>query len=533
MNSQFIPHGHCYLWQPQLLGLHILSDGLIALAYYSIPLLLFYFVQQRQDVPFKGIFVLFSLFIVAWGTTHLLAVWTIWHPVYWLSGVMKAITALISSYTAVALIPVLPQALALPDPAVLGKINQELAVQVEERQQLNQELEIRVQQRTAALQDSESLFRQLAETIREVFWMTDVDGSAILYVSPGYEVVWGRSCESLYDNPAGWIEAIYPQDRDRVAQAFFSKVSQGKFDEEYRIVRPDGEIRWIRDRGFPIHNSGGQPYRIAGLAEDISDRQAIQRMKDEFIAVVSHELRTPLTSIYGALDLLSSGLLSVQSERGQRAIAIAAENCERLVRLVNDILKLERLESSQIDLKREVVKTTALTRQAEKLIQLMADRAGIEISIVDPGFSICVDRDHIIQVLANLLNNAIKFSPRGSAVALTVELFCNHPHSQSCTQDTLPNAPPAIVFKVEDRGRGIPPDKLESIFERFRQVDASDSRRKGGTGLGLAICRSIIQQHSGQIWAESTLEKGSCFYFTVPTGSIRDAPIFPSSTLNS
>ena len=115
----FIPHGHCYLWKPELVGLHIVSDSLIALAYYSIPLTLFYFVRQRKDLPFNWIFLLFGAFIVACGTTHLMEIWTLWHPSYWLSGTIKLVTAVVSVYTAVLLVPLVPQALALPSPAQL------------------------------------------------------------------------------------------------------------------------------------------------------------------------------------------------------------------------------------------------------------------------------------------------------------------------------------------------------------------------------------------------------------------------------
>lgn len=133
--TQFIPHGHCYLWQPELVWLHLLSDVLIAIAYYSIPIMLIYFVRKRDDVPFRGIFLLFGLFITTCGTTHLMAVWTLWHPAYWLSGIIKAITAVVSIYTALALIPTIPAALALPKPEVLQQINQQLGTEIEERKQ--------------------------------------------------------------------------------------------------------------------------------------------------------------------------------------------------------------------------------------------------------------------------------------------------------------------------------------------------------------------------------------------------------------
>lgn len=166
-SGNFIPHGHCYLWKPELVWLHILADTIIALSYYSIPLTLIYFVRKRDDIPFKVIFLLFGAFIISCGTTHLMEVWTLWHPVYWLSGAMKAITALISLYTAITLIPLVPQALALPSPAQLEAAYMALKDENAERQRVEQELrkykdtlEELVEQRTAELAKTNEQLQQ-------------------------------------------------------------------------------------------------------------------------------------------------------------------------------------------------------------------------------------------------------------------------------------------------------------------------------------------------------------------------------------
>lgn len=228
---------------------------------------------------------------------------------------------------------------------------------------------------------------------------------------------------------------------------------------------------------------------------DISERQAMERMKSEFVSTVSHELRTPLTSIRGALGLLGSGKLGELVPRGQRMLEIAVSNTDRLMRLINDILDVERIESGQVEANRKLIDARDVMIQSAEVVQTMADRAGVQLAVVPVHAMLWVDADRIIQLLTNLLSNAIKFSPRGSTVTLSAVADGSEAR-----------------FRVADEGRGIPGDKLESIFERFQQVDASDSRDKGGTGLGLAICRSIASAHAGRIWAESTAGAGSVFH---------------------
>ena len=163
----FIPHGHCYLWKPGLVWLHIASDSAIALAYYSIPILLFYFVQKRRDLPYSGIFLLFSAFIISCGTTHIIEVWTLWHPDYWLSGVLKAFTAVLSGYTSIQLVSIIPKALALPSPAQLEAEIDDRKLAEEALRKAYDEMESRVQERTAQLSQAiEQLQNEIAEKER-------------------------------------------------------------------------------------------------------------------------------------------------------------------------------------------------------------------------------------------------------------------------------------------------------------------------------------------------------------------------------
>ncbi|MBD1996888.1 CHASE2 domain-containing protein [Leptolyngbya sp. FACHB-541] len=265
------------------------------------------------------------------------------------------------------------------------------------------------------------------------------------------------------------------------------------------------------------------------VLNDITERQAIARMKDEFVSVVSHELRTPITSIRGSLGLLGTGKLGSLSDKGQRMLEIAINNTDRLIRLINDILDLERIESGKITLSKQPCDLADLIQQAAETMQTMADTAGVTLSVTAVSVRFMGDSDRLLQVFTNLLSNAIKFSPKGSTVWLTAEIqnqsaITHQPTTATQSppislQSPTPNPQSPIstlLIHIKDQGRGIPADKLNLIFERFQQVDVSDARQKGGTGLGLPICSAIVQQHDGKIWVESQLNVGSTFYVMLP-----------------
>ena len=267
---------------------------------------------------------------------------------------------------------------------------------------------------------------------------------------------------------------------------------------EDTIFRADGSSFPAEYFLTPILDQG----RFSGSVlsfRDISQRYALDRLKDEFISTVSHELRTPLTSIRGALGLLSSGILGEVNEKAANLLRIALTNSDRLVRLINDILDLERIQSGREPLAFRPVRPAELIRQAIDGMAPVAEAAGVQLIHDTTQVEIAADSDRLLQVLTNLISNAVKFSPPNSSVSIMLRPGVS-----------------GVTLSVIDQGRGIPADKLEAIFGRFQQVDASDSRQKGGSGLGLAICRTIVVQHSGRIWAERNPVRGSTFRVYLP-----------------
>ena len=358
----------------------------------------------------------------------------------------------------------------------------------------------------ATLKESERRWRTLLENVRMLIIALDKQGK-VDYANPCLLEV--SECTQAEIIGRDWIDTlIHPQDRAR-AEKLLQKILQPNSSSDnclLMILTKAGESRVIAWNCTQLLNLQGEPMGMMCIGEDITERHAVEKMKDEFISVVSHELRTPLTSVHGALCLLAKGAVTPESVQGQRIVQIAAESTERLVRLVNDILELERLESGKIELIKQKVNAQELIRRAIEQVQIMADRAQIKLKLQKANVVFYGDGDRLIQVLTNLLTNAIKFSEPDSSVCLCAQIKSPHNLLEQ----------PNILFVVQDRGRGIPVEQLESIFERFHQVDASDSRKKGGTGLGLAICRNIVEQHGGKIWVESNFGEGSIFYFTIP-----------------
>ncbi|MBW4610991.1 MAG: PAS domain S-box protein [Hassallia sp. WJT32-NPBG1] len=378
----------------------------------------------------------------------------------------------------------------------------------------------------SALRWCEDEFRVLSEASPVGIFRVNPQGGCI-YTNPRAQAICGYTFEEALGH--GWVKFVHPEDRELYFSRWLQAVTANQeFIGELRSVHRDGSIRFCRLKTAPIFSDQKELIGHVGTIEDITEMRAIEKMKNEFLSIVSHELRTPLASIRGSLGLLASGRLDNQPQKARRMLEIATLDTERLVRLVNQVLDLERLESGKIVLAKHPCNAATLMQQAIDAVQSLAEEANITLTVFPLSVEICADRDRIIQTLVNLLGNAVKFSPSSSTVILSAEvqrdkekiatlspLSPTPPLSPSPTPPHSPLPTPYLLFKVKDQGRGIPGDKLESIFGRFEQVDASDSRNQGGTGLGLAICRTIVQQHGGKIWVESVLGEGSTFYFTL------------------
>ncbi|MFN9054586.1 MAG: ATP-binding protein [Pseudanabaena sp.] len=390
--------------------------------------------------------------------------------------------------------------IALSQTEILEHLEEIVEARTAELQEVNRNLQQEINNRKQAettLRQSEEQLRLITNALPVLISYVD-EHQCYQFNNKAYEDWLGKVPAQIYgmNLKSVWGNNCYTKLIAYVKLALLGQV----VTYENEILLKDGQLRSVNVTYIPHIDEQKNVKGFFSLTTDISERKAIERMKDEFIAVVSHELRTPLTSMHSALKILSTGRLGKLSKDGQQILKIADDNTERLVRLVNNVLDLQRIESGDVKMEKQICNVSTLMIQATEAMQPMAQHHGVVLIVEPVDIEIFVDSDYIVQALTNLISNAIKFSSVNGKVWLTAEKKLNN----------------EVLFSVCDEGQGIPSDKLENIFERFQQVDSSDSRRKGGTGLGLTICRKIVEQHEGKIWAESILGQGSTFSFTLP-----------------
>ncbi|SDG35260.1 PAS domain-containing protein [Desulfosporosinus hippei] len=364
------------------------------------------------------------------------------------------------------------------------------------------------------LKESEEKFKELAENLGEVIYIQQ--NGQFVYISSAYERVTGKTCQSMYENPLSYIDSIHPEDKDRIVKVRLEDkyISKGLFDEQYRIIQPDGNIRWVWTRSFPIRDENGEIIKRVGIANNITKlkeyeeslREAMEKAeasnktKSQFLANMSHEIRTPMNGILGMAQLL---VMNLKDEEKEMATIIKASG-DDLLKIIDDILDLSRIEAGKLRLSQEEFDINMLVNHVNKVMETLVKQKGIsyksyiERTIVN---RLIGDPDRLKQVLFNLLGNAIKFTEQGS-IELSIA-------KGKVFEDKL-----QLVFSVNDSGIGIADDKVGQLFTYFTQGDDSVTKKYGGTGLGLAISKQLINMMDGEISVESKLGVGSCFSFS-------------------
>ncbi len=356
---------------------------------------------------------------------------------------------------------------------------------------VNAELQAQIDERAHAEAERDRFF----DISMEMLCIAGMDGY-FRQLNPAWEKVLGWTVEEMKSRSS--LELIHPDDwAVTKAEGQRLRLGGGSRSFENRYLTKSGEYRWLSWRAVASLERG----LIYAIARDVEEEKRIAQMKNDFVSVVSHELRTPLTSIRGSLGLIAGGVAGELPEKARALVEIASKSCERLVRLINDILDVEKIESGQVGFHFGPVELAPLIERAVADNRAYAEGYGVELRIADtaPGARIWGDTDRLLQVMTNLISNAVKFSPRGSAVEI------------AATRGTGD-----VRISVTDHGRGIPPEFRPRIFERFAQSDSSSTRDKGGTGLGLSISRAIIERHQGRIGFTSEPGVVTTFFCDLP-----------------
>jgi two-component system cell cycle sensor histidine kinase/response regulator CckA len=387
-------------------------------------------------------------------------------------------------------------------------------------------LGIKGKQAERILHESEERFRQLAENINEVFWLTDPTRKEFLYVSPAYESIWGRTCKSLFERPDSFFDAIHPDDRSRVLDTF--RAANGvSYELEYRIVRPDGAVRWIRDRAFPVCDSAGGTMRIAGVAEEVTEKRQLEmqlRQSQKMQAIgrlaggVVHDFNNLLSVIFGHSALLATA--SPSQERLRDSLAEINRAAERAAGLTRQLLTFSRqqvVESRILNLE------TVLAESQNLLRRLIGEDIRLKMLFLPCLSRVRVDAGQIGQVLMNLALNARDAMPKGGQ--LTIET--SEMDFDSIFADAQPEMRPGryVMLSVSDTGCGMTPEVQARVFEAFF------STKNDSTGLGLSVVEGIVKQSGGYVTVTSQPGKGTTFriYFPAVAGAIEKSPQKPPS----
>ncbi len=371
-----------------------------------------------------------------------------------------------------------------------------------------------------SLAESELRFRQMAEYMTDAYFLQNLDGTEIYYLSPAFEKIWGRSCASLYVNPNSWIETIHPDDRHH-ALPHMRQGGRSGFDYECRIIRPDGEIRWIHVIGYPICDATGEPDRTAGVCTDITARrqatdevrrlnatleqtveertaelQAANKELEAFDYSISHDLRAPIRHIEGFSALLLEQYGDKLDAPGRDYLQRIRNAGNRMEQLVGDLLALSLI--SRCDMHRTRVAMSELALAVLDELKQTEPERQIEC-VVTPGLSANADRGQLQIVLENLIRNAWKFTGKRSGAK--IEIGCEGTEA-------------APIFYVRDNGAGFDAQCAGRLFAPFQRLHKQTEFK--GTGIGLATVRRIITRHGGKVWAEGSVGEGATIRFTLP-----------------
>ena len=542
-----IPHGYCLLWNPNLLWLHAGADTIIAVAYFMIPLSLVQFIRRRRDVPFNAVFLCFGAFILLCGATHLLAVYNIWVPNWWLSGSVKALTALVSVATALILIRLLPQAIALPSPSQMKSANERLAganVQLRaealEREaaekalsRANDDAEELVRVRTGELaqakqliERSEARYRALVNASADVVWTAEPDGHTLTFSEP-----WNDTFIALRTDVADRARIVHPEDRDEALAKWQHAIATGdKFESQHRLLAPGDVWRHVRVQAVPVRESDGTVREWVGSHLDVSAQveasrqlevmqeqlQQSQRLEavGRLAGGIAHDFNNLLTVITGASTMVLEDMPRDNPSRRDVEDVVAAGT--RAAALTAQLLAYSRKQVLQPQL---IDVNLVLTDVQTMLRRLIGEQIVINVGTHAAGWLTVADPNQLEQVILNLALNARDAMQSGGTLTFETQQVLVSAEYSLAHLGVKPGE--YVMLAVSDTGVGMDDVTRAQIFEPFFTTKAVGA----GTGLGLATVYGIVRQSGGHIYVYSEPGLGTTFKIYLPRAEAEDGSV--------
>ncbi|MBI5076419.1 MAG: response regulator [Nitrospirae bacterium] len=505
--SDFMAHGFCFLWEPRLVWLHVLSDILTGITYYSITIALFFFAYKRRDIPFLRIFILFGVFIFACGTTHLFAAYTIYVPAYWYEGMVKATTAVVSIISAFLFIPLIPRAIAMPS----------LTKAFEEIKGLNERLSKELEERRAtekALFTAEKKYKTLLEDVHMLAIMLDNDGN-ITFCNDYLLRLTGWTRDEVINR--NWFDLFLPNDvRETVYAVFSSGIKDNALALHYEnpIMTREGIPKLIVWDNSILRDTEGNIIGMASLGTDVTEHRKLeeqlrQSQKMEGIGQlaggIAHDFNNILSSIvgYGHLTLMKMA----DDDPNRLNVENILEASDKAAHLTKDLLLFSRKQA--ID--RKPLDLNETIRRLQKfLIRVIGEDIICDARLSEGRLMLSADTHQLEQVLMNLATNARDAMPKGGTFTITTkEIQLDEEFTSTCG---LCKAGRYALISISDTGYGMDNETSQKIFEPFFTTKEVGK----GTGLGLAVAYGIIRQHEGNIMVNSTKGKGTTIRIYLP-----------------
>jgi signal transduction histidine kinase len=502
-NDQFMPHGMCYQWEPVTLWSNVIGDGITSLSYFLIPGFLIYFTSKRKQVDMKGVFLMFAAFIVSCGAVHLLAVFNVWYAYYTLSGFLKLVMAGVSMATVVLMYMKMPEALTIPSPNQLQKVNDRLKAEIEEKNKLQFQLE----QQKEQLQKTISLLNSTQEAANIGSWKLDFESQRIIWSDQVYRI---HEVEIGKEIPNEEGVNYYRDDFiPRVEEVVEDATEHGKpWDEEWVLLTATGKEVWVRTTGYPVYD-GDTVIGIEGMIIEIDEQKkasitleertnelaATNKELESFSYSISHDMRAPLRAINGFSEILEQEYGETLDEEGNRLVSVIRTSALKLGDLIDDILDFSRLGRKELKkspvnmselievVKTEVEQTSYWSEKVEWSVEELPKAEG-DVSLLK-------------QAMFNLIENAVKYSSTREQIKIEI--------------GSLNDSDGQNVYFIKDNGIGFNMEYASKIFGVFQRLHSNQEFT--GTGVGLAIVKRIIHKHGGTIWVESKPEEGTTFYF--------------------